>query len=137
MNNERTTEGLFSNSSEKIKKAAKLMFAVFVALGVIAAIVFVILADEFREDLLYIGALAALVLFPLLAWPACISMYGFGETVERVALIERNTRGNSWKSDVQTKVDIKRIENLENLRAQNLITEEEYQAALEKTEEKK
>ena len=56
----------------------------------------------------------------------------FGELIAKTCDIANNTRGEVKKSIAQTKVDLSRIEVLENLRAQGLISEAEYQQAISK-----
>ena len=59
-------------------------------------------------------------------------LYGFGELIEKARDIERNTRGGEIKSETQAKVEDERIRKIENLRAQGLISEEEYKQAISK-----
>ena len=52
--------------------------------------------------------------------------------IDRAVKIEQNTRKDDRPSDVQAKIETKRIKEIEKLRYQGLITEEEYQNAVKK-----
>ena len=135
MENENFVNRAFNDCSEKIKKLAKILFCIDLVAGVITAIVmFAEASDTWGDGTLYtVLGFASLVVIPLLTWVSCIFLYGFGELIEKANSIDRkmNTSGNA-KSETQAKIDNERIANLERLRSQGLITEEEYQTALNK-----
>ena len=114
---------MYDNIGGKIKMAAKLMFFA-------EAIVFIILGIIRINDEPDIIGILILIVGPILAWVSSWFMYGFGELIDKACDIERNTRGGSPKSAVETKMQDERIKKIEKLRAQGLITEEEYQQAI-------
>lgn len=120
---------MYDNIGGKIKGLAKAVFIVEAIAAVITGIG--LIASD--EDLIPIGLL---VLFggPIVAWVSSWVLYGFGEIIDKLCDIERNTRGRKIKSKAQAKVDSERINKIENLRSQGLITEEEYQQAISKEE---
>ncbi len=115
---------MFDNIGSKIKTLAKVVFWVE---AVIAVIVSLALLDATEGlSLLYsiLGVLAALIT----AW----FLYGFGEIIDKLCQIEKNTRSGDTQSDTQSKSDLERLDKIEKLRAEGLITEEEYQKAISK-----
>ena len=119
---------MYDNIGKKIKNLATVTFIVEAIATVIIGLVFLI--DWGIED----GWWALLLIFfgPFIAWASSWLLYGFGELIDKTCDIERNTRGYTKKSTSQAKVDNERINKLERLRAEKLITEEEYQQAIAK-----
>ena len=117
---------MYDNIGKKIKNFAIWCFVGESVASVIGAISF--LATQSDDDYV-IPAVIALFLGPIIAFISSWFVYGFGEIIEKLTEIERNTRGNT-KSRTQLNNDDARIEKLESLRAQGLITEEEYQKAI-------
>ena len=74
--------------------------------------------------------LLILTVGPGLAWAFSWLVYGFGELIDKMCDIERNTRGGTKKSETQAKIDEERTKRIENLRARGLITEDEYRYAI-------
>ena len=122
---------MYENIGGKIK-----MLAVWTAiLGIASSVAFgfYILIDE--EE--FFGGLLIAVLGSLVSWVSTWLLYGFGELIEKVTEIAYNTRGGGSakvKSEAQQQVDYERIKKIEKLRAQGLITEEEYQKAISKVQ---
>ena len=116
---------MFDNIGGKIKLLAKIMFCIMAIGSVIGGIV--IISDGY-DDVILVGV-AVMLLGPLFAWVSSWFMYGFGELIEKTGEIARNTYPGT-KSVTQAKVDFERINKLEKLRAEGLITEEEYQQAI-------
>lgn len=126
---------MFENVGEKIKKLAKYECWAGIVLSIILAIIMFVTADEVswkEEDVYLIYGWVFLVIGPAISICNSYFIYGFGELIQKVSNIERNTRVDQQKSKTQTAVDYERIEILEKLRAQGLITEEEYQEAIVK-----
>ena len=115
---------MFDNIGGKIKGLAKVLFWLET---IAAAIVGLGLVDG-SEGLSLLFALVGV----LVAWISAWFLYGFGEIIDKLCDIERNTRGGERKSEAQAKVDSERIGKIEKLRSQGLITEEEYQKAISK-----
>lgn len=116
---------MYDNIGGKIKGLAKASFVVATIAEVITG--FALMAVD--EDLIIYGLLAMFV-GPIVAWISSWCLYGFGELIDKACEIERNTRGGERKSEAQAKVDSERMNKIERLRAQGLITEEEYQQAI-------
>ena len=118
---------MFENIGGKIKGLAK---AAFIVVAIAAAIIGIALIAS-DEDLIVTGLLV-IVLGSFIAWVSSWFLYGFGELIDNTCEIARNTRGGERKSEVQARVDYERVSELEKLRSQGLITEEEYQQAISK-----
>ena len=118
---------MYDNIGGKIKGLAKASFIVATIAEVITGIA-LMAADE---DLILYGLLV-MVVGPIVAWVSSWLLYGFGELINKASDIERNTRGGERKSEAQAKVDSERVNKIEKLRSQGLITEEEYQQAISK-----
>jgi len=118
---------MYDNIGGKIKGLAKASFIVAAIAEVITGIA--LMATD--EDLIGYGLLVMFV-GPIVAWVSSWLLYGFGELIDKASDIERNTRGGERKSEAQAKVDSERVNKIEKLRSQGLITEEEYQQAISK-----
>ena len=114
---------MFENIGEKIKVLAKIIFWTLASASIIVAIY--LISEGWYDDLLVLT-----VLFggPLVAWISSWFLYGFGELIDNTWEIALNTRGVKRKSESQARVDYERVRELEKLRSQELITEEEYKA---------
>lgn len=124
---------MFDNIGKKIKSLASILCWVgIIAYIILAIIMFAIAADAYDEELYITLGVIFLFVGPLMSWISSFFMYGFGELIDKACDIERNTRGGERKSVAQAKVETERIEKLERLRSQGLITEEEYQQAVAK-----
>ena len=77
---------MYDNIGRKIKGLAK---AIFIAQGISMAITGIVLMC-IDEDLILYGVLT-LILGPVLAWISSWLLYGFGELIDKVSNIERNT----------------------------------------------
>lgn len=113
---------MFDNIGGKIKGLAKVLFW----LEAIAAVIVGIVLVEDTDGLSLLFAIAGV----LVAWISAWFLYGFGEIIDKLCDIERNTRDGERKSEAQSKIDSERISKIEKLRSQGLITEEEYQQAI-------
>ena len=115
----------YNNIGNKIKSLAKGIFAAEAA-GSIVTVIFLYVDWEYWEwwyFLILIGG-------PLAGWISSLLLYGFGEIIDKLCVIAENTRNLTTSAGKQKKTDSERIERLKNLRAQGLITEEEYQQAI-------
>ena len=122
-------DSLYDDIGSKIKSWAKGVFAVEVAVSIVA-VVFLFVASEYWEWWYF------LILFggPFVAWVSSWLLYGFGEIIDKLCAIEKNTRSPRKVSEEQMKVDSARMDQLERLRAQGLISEEEYRQAASKNQ---
>ncbi len=122
---------MYDNIGGKIKGAATAVFILGAIAGVISG--FAIIGSD--DDLLSIGLIITIGV-PLLAYIFSWLLYGFGELIEKTCAIERNMRGESdgssgnTNSKPQAKGDSEKLKQLEALRSQGLITEEEYRQAI-------
>lgn len=131
----------FDNVGTKIKNFTKwYCWVSIIVIWVASAIcLFVGFADDTTLFLSLIAAVAAIIM-PFIIWISSWVMYAFGELVEKTVAIECNAHGDvpvfEKHEDVnpenQNTNRNERRENLERLRAQGLITEEEFQHALNK-----
>jgi hypothetical protein len=78
---------MYKNIGKKMKGLAKGIFIIESILAVLAGIV-LILSDD---DLILTGFLV-MILLPIAAWISSWLLYGFGEIIDRLQLIEKNTR---------------------------------------------
>ena len=116
---------MYDNIGGKIKILAKVLCIIVAILEFVYGIILL-------EDQTIIGVLLMIV-GPIMAWISSWMLYGYGELIEKttsidynVRAISRNVRRDENKSEVQIKAEAERINKLENMRAQGLITEEEY-----------
>lgn len=113
---------MYDNIGGKIKGLA---IAVFIAEAIVTFILGIAFVVS-NEHIVAIG-LIVMILGPIFAWISSWLLYGFGELIDNTCDIARNTQGGERKSEAQSKVDSERINKIEKLRSQGLITEEEYQ----------
>lgn len=123
---------MFYNIGKKIKSLASILCWGGIIAHVIAAIIMIGIGVDDHEDELIVFGVILLFVGPLMSWINSFFIYGFGELIDKTCDIERNTRGGEIKSVAQTKVETERIDKIEKLRSQGLITEEEYQQAISK-----
>lgn len=123
---------MFENVGQKIKGYAKALFIAQLIMYIIGGIVALALGIDWDEEYWIFIGLVLLALGWAIAWLNSVFIYGFGELIVKATEIERNTRGGEKKSEVQAKVDDERLAKLEKLRAEGLITEEEFKTALNK-----
>jgi hypothetical protein len=132
---------VYENIGKKIKVLAQ---AIFILESIAAVITGIVLWIDIEEGW------CATVLFggPVVAWISSWLLYGFGELIDKVCDIERNTRGEATKSNSHvhtptqsntpeqakpekaTTTKEERIANIDRLLAQGLITEDEYKMAI-------
>ncbi len=115
---------MYDKISGKIKLLAKISFWAQIAIAIIVAINAIIERD--------MSGLVAALVYATFAIVSTWLIYGFGEIIEKLCDIERNTRNGYVESEMESQVNYERIKKIENLRAQDLITEEEYQMVMSK-----
>ncbi len=76
---------MFENIGGKIKGTAKVFFWIGVISSIVVGIVFVGDTSGLSLLLILVGGLAS--------WLSVLIIYGFGEIIEKLCEIERNTRG--------------------------------------------
>lgn len=122
---------MFENIGKKIKSLTKFVCWV----GIIASIVAAIGMMCSGDDVLIIIGVILLFVGPIMAWIGSFVMYGFGELVDRTTSIETYLRSDESNLSAPKKAEPKKadplkISEMERLRSQGLITEEEYQQAI-------
>ena len=122
---------MFENVGQRIKNYAKALFIGQLILYIVGGIILIAIGVDGDTALILVG-IALLLVGWAIAWLNSVFIYGFGELIVKATEIERNTRGGEKKSEVQAKVDDERLKKLEKLRAEGLITEEEFKTALNK-----
>lgn len=134
---------MYHNIGKKIKFLAKFIFAVMAFLAFAGSCPFIF--DGNDEEILL--GFIILIVGSLSAWISSWFMYGFGEIIDKLCCIEKNTRirkpvnkntsGESNQNEEQL-VDNRPLltsekrSQLEALRMNNMITEEEYAKILSK-----
>ena len=113
---------MYDNIGKKIKSMAKVIFWIET---ISAGIALIGLSPISLGVLIGIGGFGIAVMTTWL-------IYGFGELIDKVSDIARNTYKNDGKSEAQLKDEYGRKEKIEALRSQGLITEEEYQEIIRK-----
>ena len=98
---------MYDNIGRKIKGLAK---AIFIAQGISMAITGIVLMC-IDEDLILYGILS-LILGPVLAWISSWLLYGFGELIDKVSDIEKNTRGETNELPSALKVEEETVAHL-------------------------
>lgn len=114
---------MYDNIGKKIKSIAK---TVAIVLTCCFAVVFIIAASRsggwgVLVQLIYGGILIFIV------WVGSFFMYAFGEFIEKMSDIERNTRVLATKIETPVKdLHIEKMQKLRSMLDQGLISEEEY-----------
>ena len=116
---------MYDNIGKKIKGLATVIFILEALAALISGIAFMAIDD----DMIWLGVLI-IIIGPVFAWISSWLLYGFGELIDKTADIARNTSGVGMEFEMQTRTNNERIEKIKRLRAQGLITEEEYQQAI-------
>lgn len=110
-------------------------------MGIIASVIFAIILLSVGSDVSVVAGVIVLIAGPIIFWVSSFLMYGFGELIDKTAAIEGILSGRQSVSGgnrpAQPTVDAKKLEQdrkeqLEQLRSQGLISEEEYKYALSK-----
>ncbi len=93
---------MFENVGSKIKKIAKLLFAIGVVLSVLLFIIMLILAipsidygDGALGIILLLIGIFSLIIGPIISWLSVLLLYAFGEMVEKTVSIENSVCDNS------------------------------------------
>lgn len=121
---------MYNNIGSQIKRLARIAFWLGLVSSIFVGIVFMAL----NSSLIAIGLIIWFIIGPISSYVLSILLYGFGELIDKSCAIERNIRGEKRISEAQEKAESERINRLEKLRSQGLITEEEFQKAISKDE---
>ncbi len=145
----------FENVGEKIKRYAKISFWVSVVAEIISGIVLIVLVADWgiwdTEALAII--IPSMIAAPFVLWLSHLVLYGFGELVDKTCDIASVLCGDERKrlpylKAEPVKAGIKKVEmikqieiteemieqitEIEKMRAQGVISEEEYQKKMRK-----
>lgn len=125
---------MFDNIGGKFKGLAKVYFW-FLTVASLGTSLVTLMVDTDVFLLVGLPCLAG----PIIAWLSALGLYAIGEVIDTLHTIAANTRrasiaGNDGivKSQVQTQAEDERLKKLETLRAQGLISEEEFKQAATK-----
>ena len=133
---------MFDNVGGKIKGFAKVVCWIGISASIILALVLFVAASGARYSLqttLILSGIAVLCVGPLLAWLGSLFTYGFGELIEQTTAINENLRRSGTDAPSTSPVitaprpgsaDTKRADRLRRMLDQGLITEDEYNQAL-------
>ncbi len=113
---------MFSNIGSKIKGFVMVIFTIEVVMACMFALVK--LEDTMGFSLIIAGIMV------LVAWISSWLLYGFGEIIDKLTDIERNTRFAMGNPGLQTRANYERADKIEKLRAEGLISEQDYQQAI-------
>lgn len=116
---------MYDNIGSKIKKLATV---IFVIIAIATFIVGFVIGSNNAPIIGFIVMIAG----PVLAWVSSFVLYGFGELIDKVCAIERNTRKDNWEPEAPPKSNSTRISEIEKLHSQGLISDDEYQQAISK-----
>lgn len=89
---------MYDNIGEKIKTISKAFVGIVISFAVLIGIALV-----FNSDTAVIGLLVATIV-PLIAWFFSLVLYGLGELIEKVCLIEEHTRNKDTKTGTHTNI---------------------------------
>lgn len=138
---------MFNNIGAKIKFLATILYYVGTGISILIGLIMIFngLSDiEYNGYFIFLGLLTGVIGW-LLSWVSVIILYGFGELVENSAKINHKvsllTKENhqvlkhennhvvNEKNEVDP-VKLKKIKQLEDLFAKNLITKEEFDLSI-------
>lgn len=124
---------MFDNIGEKIKSLAVIVCRIGIIGYILAAIAMMIIGtNSYDGEAITVWGVIVLIAGPLLSIANSLIIYGFGELIEKVCIIERNICGEKNKTIIHSKSETERTAQIDKLRSQGLITEEEYKKAVSK-----
>ncbi len=122
---------MYENIGGKIKTLAKVICWVEIIACVVGGIVLCCIgADSRGGEILVLSGVALMILGPLFSWVGSFLLYGYGDLISRVQSIEGKLNGSDGSNGEPEKDS--RIAELEGLKNQGLISEEEFQNAIRK-----
>lgn len=122
---------MYENIGGKIKTLAKVICWIEIIACVVGGIVLCCIgADSRGGEILVLSGVALMILGPLFSWVGSFLLYGYGDLISRVQSIEGKLNGSDGSNGKSEKDS--RIAELEGLKRQGLITEEEFENAIGK-----
>ena len=123
---------MYDEIGKKIKTLAKVSFIIMaIIIGIVGIVLAIYLKDEPKLVLLAILGACLAIFF---AWISTFMVYGFGELIDRACSIDDKLSENDMDVDNLQK---RKIQKLDKLMENGLITEEDYQKAISKESEGK
>ena len=83
---------MYKNVGKKIKALAKIVCIIGIVLTVVCALIIIVLSFDAGDTELYFTGVIYLIIAPILWYIGSLTTYGFGELIDKVCDIERNTR---------------------------------------------
>ena len=128
---------MYDKIGKKIKALTKVLSIILIVISVIFGIVSFCLSGENGIFLIY--GFTFLIFMPIFIWIGSFTLYGFGELVDKVCDIESRLSGSNLSTPSENKGTLGKEESarkseLKKLRDQGLLSEEEYNEFLSKTE---
>ena len=118
---------MYEQIGEKIKGLASTLATIGIIISIFGGIVLMMTSDDAPILGIFVAAIGA-----LLSWVSSWLLYGFGELIDKVCNIEKSMHIKNRISETSAMNISKRLDKIETLRAEGLITNEEYQAAVSK-----
>ena len=120
---------MYENIGGKIKTLAKVICWIEIIACVVGGIVLCCIGSQ-SYDSVVLSGVALMLLGPLFSWVGSFLLYGYGDMISRVQSIEEKLNGSDGSNREPEKDS--RIAELEDLKRQGLISEEEFQNAIGK-----
>lgn len=120
---------MYSNIGGKIKILAYILAILGIITSIFWGLYYVTLSfDSYAEENLAGIGFLIMIFGSLFSWVSSWFTYGFGELIEKAAIIARNTSGNSPKVSLTKEMEKQKLmETLISWRDNNLITQEEFE----------
>ncbi len=110
---------MFNNIGSKIKNLAQVICWIGIAISFLVGMLFMSFSGFF------VGIII-IVVGSLVSWIGSFFTYGFGELIESCNEIEKNTNAILMNTKKEPSTIAEKLATLERMRAQGVITEEEY-----------
>lgn len=118
---------MYDNIGKKIKIITIIHTIIFIILSMSAGVILVFKEINYGYILIF--------LVPFVIWASSFVLYGFGELVEKTCDIRRKICGERVKKIIIDENNDNRRRDIDKLRFQGLITDEEYREAIKKLNE--
>ena len=83
---------MFDNIGKKIKKLAEILCYIGIAISIIIGLVVMFISGSSRSTAPFFVGLLIMIIGSLFSWIGSFFTFGFGELIDKVTEIERNTR---------------------------------------------
>lgn len=124
---------MFENIGKKIKGLAKFYCWIGIIVSLITGLVFCIISASEDEVGFLIPGLCLLFLGPLFSWIGSWLLYSWGDIVDNVQTIKQSCAGAiATEQEQPSSALVKHNKKLDDLLKSGLITQEEYEKAIQK-----